>query len=91
VPELWDCSEPYCTPGISCGVMAKFGAELMQRWPDLIDMMGATSCAPPSPGPIHWGSATLVLASELSRRGVQPHPHERGYNHPGGGMWPYRS
>jgi hypothetical protein len=86
LPELWDCPEPYCTPGLSCEVCAKFGESLMRRWPKLIEEMGATSCVPPSPGPIHWGSVTLVLSSELCRRGVQPHPHDGGYDHPGGGM-----
>jgi hypothetical protein len=86
LPDLWECPEPYCTPGISCEVIAKFGADLMQKWPGLIDEMGLTSVCPPVTGPINWGSVTLVLASELTRRRVEPHPHDVGYDHPGGGM-----
>jgi hypothetical protein len=85
LPEIWDCLEPYCTPGIACEVCARFSKGLIRRWPNLIEEMGATSCAPPQ-GPIHWASVTLILASELSRRGVQPHPHDGGYDHPGGGI-----
>jgi hypothetical protein len=63
-----------------------FGAGLMRRWPKLIEEMGATNCAPPVVGPIHWGSVTVVPSSELSRRGVQPHPYDGGYEHPGAGI-----
>jgi hypothetical protein len=76
MPEMWNCPEEYCTPGSSSEVCAKFGEGLMRRWPNLLEEMG----------PLHWGAVTLVLSSELCRRGVQPHPHDHAVEHPGGGM-----
>lgn len=86
LPEMWACREPHCRPGLSCDPCGKLGADLMRRWPNLIEEMGQTAISPPSPGPIHWGSVTLVLASELARRGADSNPHDHPYAHPGNGV-----
>jgi hypothetical protein len=84
--DLYECASPWCVfpvpmahngqpcdfASLSC---TKFGSDLMARWPDLMERVGAMNMGF---GPKHWNRLDMCVANQIHRKIGPVHWHPAG-------------